>query len=390
MRILVVATKCPWPPRDGGRLALWWMLQGLAQAGHAVGLLAPVPAPPSPEALAVLRTVCEPRLLPRREPGWMRVASRALRRCEPLALARHRDRALERELARLVETFRPEVVHFEQLQAWANASPACRAGLPCVLRAQNVESDLWQQAARRNLAGRALAPEAARLRRAEAGIVRLARATLAITDDDAARLGCGLEPAAAARIRTWLPPFPGALPAAPACAGEPAVALAGSDWWPNREALRWMREQVAPALFAVAPRARLHLFGGAAHPAPGIEVHAAPADAVDAFPAGAIAAVPLFAGSGIRMRILEAWARGLPVVATTVAARGLGLRDGEGLRLADTPDAFAAAIAALQRDPAQAAALVAQGRAHLARHHDPARQTEALLAHYRDAIATRA
>jgi hypothetical protein len=388
MRILVVATKCPWPATDGGRLALWWMLRGLAHAGHRAVLLAPVTGTPPPGALAALRAVCRPRLIPVRAPTWPRAAWNALRQRESLGLARHRQPAIEAALTQLIAQERPEVVHFEQLQAWVNAAPVRRAGLPCVLRAQNVESALWEQAARRNAGSRPLALEAARLRRDEAAVVRAAHATLAITPDDAERLGHGLDPASAAKIRTWAPPFPAWLPAGPARTGVPAVALAGSGWWPNRDALRWMLGAVAPALFAAAPDARLHLFGGASIPQPGVDVHAAPTEAVDAFPSGAIAAVPLLAGSGIRMRILEAWARGLPVVATSAAARGLGLRDGEALRIADDAHGFAAAITALQRDPAQAAALVAEGRARLGRHHDPARQTAALLAHYRTAGAT--
>ena len=44
MKILVVATKPPWPACDGGRLVLWHTLRGLARAGHEIRLIAPVPA----------------------------------------------------------------------------------------------------------------------------------------------------------------------------------------------------------------------------------------------------------------------------------------------------------------------------------------------------------
>jgi glycosyltransferase involved in cell wall biosynthesis len=60
-----------------------------------------------------------------------------------------------------------------------------------------------------------------------------------------------------------------------------------------------------------------------------------------------VAVVPLLSGSGTRLKILEAWAAGVPVVSTTVGAEGLPLRDGETGILADGAAAFAAAVTRL-------------------------------------------
>jgi glycosyltransferase involved in cell wall biosynthesis len=54
-----------------------------------------------------------------------------------------------------------------------------------------------------------------------------------------------------------------------------------------------------------------------------------------------VAVVPLLAGSRTRLKILEAWAAGLPVVSTSIGAEGLGARHGEHLLIADDPAAFA-------------------------------------------------
>jgi glycosyltransferase involved in cell wall biosynthesis len=70
----------------------------------------------------------------------------------------------------------------------------------------------------------------------------------------------------------------------------------------------------------------------------GVETHPAPADSREAFAPGAILVVPLRIASGIRMKILEAWARGLPVVATPEAAAGLEAEDGRELLLAERHD----------------------------------------------------
>jgi polysaccharide biosynthesis protein PslH len=66
----------------------------------------------------------------------------------------------------------------------------------------------------------------------------------------------------------------------------------------------------------------------------------------------AVFVVPLRAGSGTRLKILEAMAMGKAIVSTRIGAEGIALVDGEHALLADTPDAFAEAVVRLQCDPA--------------------------------------
>ena len=70
-------------------------------------------------------------------------------------------------------------------------------------------------------------------------------------------------------------------------------------------------------------------------------------DAVCELARSRVAVVPLLSGSGTRLKILEAWAAGLPVVSTTLGAEGLPVRDGETVLLADDAEAFAAAVTRL-------------------------------------------
>jgi hypothetical protein len=384
MRILVVATKSPWPPRDGGRLALWSTMQGLAAAGHELTLIAavaPADAADAP-AMAVLRTICTPHLVAVSPRSWASAAWLALRERCALTVARHRFAAVEAEVARTVAAARPDVVHVEQLQALANCGAI---DVPIVLRMQNVESSLWQQVARARWQALPLLAEARRLRADERHALRRADVVVALTepDADALRAVAGVR---GDHIDTVAPAFPATLPPGRAVRGTPAVALAGSGgWWPNRDGTGWFIDCVVPLLRRAAAGVEVHVFGGSARSAPAIAVHAAPDDAAEAFPHDAIAAVPLRIGSGIRMRILEAWARGLPVVATSVAAAGLAVQSGRELLIADTPSGFADAIARLHGDPELAAALRAGGRAYLLSRHDSVRVTAALVAKYADA-----
>jgi glycosyltransferase involved in cell wall biosynthesis len=74
------------------------------------------------------------------------------------------------------------------------------------------------------------------------------------------------------------------------------------------------------------------------------------------------AIVPLRSGGGTRLKIVEALAAGTPVVSTSVGCEGLDVVDGRTILIADSPQAFAAAIERLLEDPALAAALSRDGR----------------------------
>lgn len=374
MRILIVATKPPWPPRDGGRLVLATTIDALVADGHEVAVVAPtdVETPPAaPPGVRLDLVTFAPR-------GWLSATFAALRSSHALTVERHASDAVSGALVGAIAQFRPDVVHAEQLQTMANLGAALLARVPIVLRMQNVESSLWRQTAQARRSWRWLAFEARRIESEEAAASVLAR-IVALTARDAAALralGCTDAVAVA-------PPFPAELPPGAPVDGAPAVAVAGSGgWWPNRQGTRWLLDEVVPHLDRGT---RVHVYGGERIDCNGVQWHAPPDDARDAFPAGAIAAVPLLLGSGIRMRILEAWARGLPVVATSIAAAGLDVESDRELVIADTPAAFAAAIARVAADPAFAARLVDAGRAYLRARHDPQTQARALVDEYRAA-----
>jgi len=88
-------------------------------------------------------------------------------------------------------------------------------------------------------------------------------------------------------------------------------------------------------------------------------------DAIAELARGRVAVVPLLAGSGTRLKILEAWAAGLPVVSTTVGAEGLPARDSEHLLLADGVPAFTAAVSRLLACSGLRESLAAAGRSLL-------------------------
>ena len=152
--------------------------------------------------------------------------------------------------------------------------------------------------------------------------------------------------------------YPNALPPTPLppAGDEEAIVFSGNmEYHPNVTAVRFFRQEVWPRLRERWPQLVWRLVGknpggGAAIHRPAIRESRSPArydDAVSELARSRVAVVPLLTGSGTRLKILEAWAAGLPVVSTTIGAEGLPVRDGETVLLADGAEAFAAAVTRL-------------------------------------------
>jgi glycosyltransferase involved in cell wall biosynthesis len=98
---------------------------------------------------------------------------------------------------------------------------------------------------------------------------------------------------------------------------------------------------------------------------------------------------PILSGSGVRVKLLEAFAAGIPVVSTRLGAEGLAAEDGEICALADEPADFARHTVDLLRDPVKAAALAARARHDVVTKRDMREITRRLVDSYRAEIDRR-
>jgi glycosyltransferase involved in cell wall biosynthesis len=166
--------------------------------------------------------------------------------------------------------------------------------------------------------------------------------------------------------------YPNALPKldAPERPERHAVAFSGNlEYDPNFNAVRWFHARIWPLLAARWPNLVWRIIGrnpGSVRRLvggdPRIEVTGEIEDAVGELASSAAVVVPLRAGSGTRVKILEAWAARRAVVSTSLGAEGLGARDGEHLLIADEPEGFADAVSRLLDDAPLRLSLGAAGR----------------------------
>ncbi len=151
--------------------------------------------------------------------------------------------------------------------------------------------------------------------------------------------------------------FPNTIPhhPAPLRVEENILAFSGNlAYRPNTEAVRYFAGEVWPLLRARWPGLVLRIIGKnpsaiERYVCPGdyIEIAGPVDDAVAELARARVVVVPVLAGSGTRVKILEAWAAGTPVVSTSLGAEGLGARPGEHLLVADSPVQFTETVSVL-------------------------------------------
>jgi GT2 family glycosyltransferase/glycosyltransferase involved in cell wall biosynthesis len=183
------------------------------------------------------------------------------------------------------------------------------------------------------------------------------------------------------------------------CGREPRTMLFLGSFrhTPNQVALDWFAAHVMPHILADEPDARVVVVGSDPPPAHAygdlgehLQLLGFVADANAVMQRCAVFVCPILSGSGVRVKLLEAFASGIPVVSTRIGAEGLATKDGEFCLLADDPREFAQKVVALFRQPEQAAEMARRARAEVEQNWDMARITARLEQSYREAICEKA
>jgi glycosyltransferase involved in cell wall biosynthesis len=154
--------------------------------------------------------------------------------------------------------------------------------------------------------------------------------------------------------------------------------LGGLHWPPNAYGILWFFHKVWPQVLSQVPEAILTVIGKdpcselvreSSH-VKNLDVTGYVDDPTPYLIETAVFIVPLMAGGGMRVKILDAWAWGLPVVSTSIGAEGIRYRTGEDILIADDADAFAGAVIDLLMDPEMTRRLGSDGRSTVERFYD--------------------
>ena len=148
------------------------------------------------------------------------------------------------------------------------------------------------------------------------------------------------------------------------------------NYFPNVEGCRWFVREVLPQISAAVPEAHFTIVGASPSRAvtklardPRVTVTGQVPDTRPYLRRASIVVAPLRIGRGIQNKVLEGMAMGVPVVATSVAAQGVGGTPGRDYVTADDATSMSQSIVRLLADDQQRRALGSRGRAFVERNY---------------------
>jgi glycosyltransferase involved in cell wall biosynthesis len=387
VRVLIVSSRFPLPPWRGNQVRTLEWLRALRE--QACGLVCPRADARQDErrvsgegvALWTYRIGAPARAV---AVGSALIAGR------PAQEGLYASRSARRAVSTALREHRPDVAIVQMIRCgWALEQIRREApGTPVLFDAIDAMGLHFSRAARfaPRVARPLLGLEAAASGRRERELARLADLAIAVSARDLAAIG-----ATGGRV---VPVSGRIVEARQQEARLPHVLLSGNlGYRPTELCALWFASEVWPAVLSSQPQARWVLAGARPGRAvrrlarlPGVEVHG-DVDTLDPYLAEAsVAIAPMASGSGVPMKVLEAWAAGVPVVAHPWTADGVDEDGRDGLVIADSPDDWRRAVVALLADSEAARQSAELGRAAWRLHYHPDRVDDKLREALRAAL----
>ncbi|TAK21021.1 MAG: glycosyltransferase [Chloroflexota bacterium] len=362
MRILFVAPQVPFPPDKGTKIRNLGLITTLAR-DHEVGLIALSDRPDAPLAAELARTCTYTRVVATPTPRGVR------RRVVDLLRDNRPDLALRLYTPALRSAIRDatvrgawDIVQFEGLETAHQGIGAVSPGASVVYDAHNAEWRLQARAATSDARqGRVIGAlysmiQASRLRRAEGAIATSASGVVVVSREDAASIRAVGSPRHLHIVPNGVDTE--ALRERLGQGDDGRYLFTGTmDYRPNIDGVVWFARHVWPeikrrdpsAVFDVVGRSPVRTVRDLERVA-GIVVHGETPTTRPFFERARAVVVPLLVGGGARLKVLEAFAHGVPVVSTSLGIEGINALDGTHFVAADTPRAFADAVVRLNGD----------------------------------------
>jgi glycosyltransferase involved in cell wall biosynthesis len=393
-QILFLTQVLPYPLNTGAKIRAYYVLRQLTQR-HDVTLVSFVREDDDPAFVEHLETFCRAvHPVPMKRSWWRDLRALAVAGLTGRSAIIVRDQIgeMHTKLERLMHTDRFDVVHADQtsMVQYALFARAQAHGQPkLILDAHNALYRIPRRMARHESnplkrlllqrEARALARYEARAYRRFDHVVfvteqdREALSTLAARNDDAdgeSELSSDVIPICV---------DPEVKPLVERVQSPRAVTHLGTMFWPpNIEGTLWFAWEVFPQVLEEAPRAQFVVVGKD----PPREVRTLPMHVRNVEVTGyvpdpkpylaetAVFIVPLRAGGGMRVKIVDAWCWGVPIVSTSIGAEGIAVEDGRNILIADTPAAMAEAVARVLDERALGERLRENGRQWVKQRYD--------------------
>lgn len=385
MRILFLTQIIPYPPNAGPRVKTWHVLRYLHERGHEVTLASYVRDEERPyvaklnEVCTAVHTVPITRSRVADVGYWLQSHFSG----RPFLIERDDLAGMRHLVQRLLAENQFDVVHADQLtmtQFALDAKMGGEAQRPFIIfDAHNATWSIWERM--RQNAPWFLKPvyqlEETRIKRYEGMLVQEFDHTMVVIDPDRALLLAGVKNGDVTALNGRISSIPIAVDAqvlqpVPRQPGSRNILTLGTlSYPPNADGIRWFLQEIFPLVQQQVPGVSLTVIGKnppadfvqlAEQSGGAIEVTGYVDDLTPYMAAAALMVVPVRAGSGMRVRLLEAFARAMPTVTTTIGLEGIIAEADKEILLADDPQSFAAATVQLLNDPELQEKLARNGR----------------------------
>ena len=380
-RILFLTQVLPYPLDSGAKIRAYYVLLHLAQR-HEVTLVSFVRADDRPEYIAHLESVCHAvhtvpmRRSRLRDARALLVAGLTGRSA---IIVRDEIGEMHATLKRLTREKRFNVIHADQTSMaqyalYARHDPESRQTARLVLDAHNALYRIPERMStheRNPLKRWAFRREARALARYEAQAYQRFDHVVFVADEDRQVLQEQMSIKDSQFTTIPICVDPEEKPLIERVQHPRAVTHLGTMFWPpNVEGVLWFAHKVLPRVLAQVPEAQFVIIGKDPPQkvrdldlqARNVQVTGYVPEPAPHLAETAAFIVPLRAAGGMRVKIVDAWCWGVPIVSTSIGAEGIAVRDGENILIADTPDTFAQAVVRVLKDPTLGERLRQNGR----------------------------
>ncbi len=407
MKILQLCHKPPFPPVDGGCIAMNAITQGLLQVGIDVKVLAlntfkhPLNIDALPDEY-IKQTKIETVFIDTQ----IKFASAFfnLFSNDSYNVKRFFSKEFEKKITEVLKADKYDIVHLESLfvTPYLNIIRE-NSHAKIILRAHNAEFEIWEKIGEREqnfFKKKYLKLLAARMRNYEIKLLNKYDGIAAISDDDAEKfrnLGCKIAiESIPLGINISEYDFfvnPKSDPLSSRGRNPKLFFLASMDWLPNCDGLEWFLKNVWKNISAKNPQLKFYV-GGKAMPdkflrmkIPNVEIVGQIPDAKFFFLENDIMIVPLFSGSGIRVKIIEAMALKKVVISTTIGAKGINCEHKKNILIADSPTEFSEMISLIVSDSSLRKTISENAGKFVEENYDNRIITKKLISFYKKLIA---
>lgn len=394
MHILYLVPHVPNPTKARS----WWQIRGLLDTNQRVTVVTLARSTDDWKHISRLQAMNAAVIhTPLSKVQALRNSLIALAAGQPMQARFMWSAGLMQQIEGCLQSDPPDIIHVEHLRMAIYGQRLLRRW-PVVWDAVDHLASLYEQAAAnsRSWLWRQVARiEAPRLRRYEIELTRQFPQTLVITSRDQALFRENSSYAERVQVAAFglrIEPLPSVQTRA-----ENTLIITGAlDYHPNVASVLYFIDQIWPLLRQARPNLKLQLVG--ANPVSSIralggdsiEVTGFVPSLTDRLQRATISLAPVRYGSGVQIKALEAFLTATPLVASSVALRGIGAQPGEHVLVGDTPQAFAAAVLRLLDDPALRAQIGAAGRRYIEEQHDLGKTTADLIGFYGQVIGKHA